>query len=107
MHIQHTRIALPDLLDMYLCTRSLYDKPAPNNPSMQDMSFYFAKSAIAANDFHWLRRVAVDFGATLSDFCSMERLYGLEQLPLLQQLCEEDGVTLSQYAIDLAVANQI
>ncbi|KAL7747404.1 hypothetical protein RI367_007158 [Sorochytrium milnesiophthora] len=48
---------------------------------MQGMSFYFAKSAIATNDIHRLRRVAVDFGATLSDFCSMERLYALEQLP--------------------------
>ncbi|KAL7748672.1 hypothetical protein RI367_006083 [Sorochytrium milnesiophthora] len=73
---------------------------------MQGTSFYFAKSALASTYIHWLRQVAVDFGATLSGFCSMERLYALEQLSLLQQLWEEDGVTLSQYAIDLAVANQ-
>ncbi|KAL7748158.1 hypothetical protein RI367_006515 [Sorochytrium milnesiophthora] len=103
MHIQHTHITLPDLLDMHLCTRSLYDKLAPNNASMQGTSFYFAKSAIAANNIHWLREVAVDFGATLSDFCSMARLYALEQLPLLQQPFEEDGVTLwllDRYAIN-------
>ncbi|KAL7746829.1 hypothetical protein RI367_007875 [Sorochytrium milnesiophthora] len=63
-------------------------------------SFCFAKSAIAANNIHWLREVAVDFGATLSDFCSMARLYALEQLPLLQQPFEEDGVTLSRGLLD-------
>ncbi|KAL7745852.1 hypothetical protein RI367_008837 [Sorochytrium milnesiophthora] len=92
----------PDVLPQanVLTIPSCIRQPAPNNPSMQDMSFYFAKSAIAANDFHWLRRVAVDFGATLSDFCSMERLYALEQLPLLQQPFEEDGVTLSRWLLD-------
>ncbi|KAL7750108.1 hypothetical protein RI367_004623 [Sorochytrium milnesiophthora] len=54
---------------------------------MQDMSFYFAKSAIATNDI------------------AMERLYALEQLPLLQELCEEDGVTLSRWLLDLYAFN--
>ncbi|KAL7752121.1 hypothetical protein RI367_002651 [Sorochytrium milnesiophthora] len=101
---EHYLDVLPQagVLTIPSCIRQL----APSNTGMQDMSFYFAKSAIAANDFHWLRRVAVDFGATLSGFCSMKRLYALEQLPLLQQPFEEDGVALSQYAIDLAVANQ-
>ncbi|KAL7746789.1 hypothetical protein RI367_007835 [Sorochytrium milnesiophthora] len=82
-----------------LCTRSLYDKLTPRRPRQSGAGYYFAQSAIAANDIEWLRQVSSDFDTPINRYCDTDLLYETEHLSLLQQLYEEGHLAIPPEAV--------
>ncbi|KAL7746862.1 hypothetical protein RI367_007798 [Sorochytrium milnesiophthora] len=92
--------------DQPLCTRSLYDKLTPRRPRQVGAGYYFAQSAIAANDIEWLRQVSSDFDTPISRYCDTGMLYETRQLSLLQQLCDAGHLTIPSNAVHRFLAHE-
>ncbi|KAL7747971.1 hypothetical protein RI367_006719 [Sorochytrium milnesiophthora] len=78
---------------------SLYDKLKPRRPRQAGAGYYFAQSAIAANDIEWLRQVSSDFDTPINRYCDTGLLYKTEHLSLLQQLCDQGHLAIPPEAV--------
>ncbi|KAL7750094.1 hypothetical protein RI367_004609 [Sorochytrium milnesiophthora] len=78
---------------------SLYDKLTPRRPRQAGAGYYFAQSAIAANDIEWLRQVSSNFDTPIDRYCDTDLLYKTEHLSLLQQLCDQGHLAIPPDAV--------